>query len=75
METELRGYSVRGVTAPFTGNFFHRVTLTFKNNHVLTREVHCCEDDDEAISYATYLWYKEGKISKEVLDIIKGYLG
>lgn len=85
METELTGYSINSfdyfdVTGPRAKdgtNYKHSriVTFYFANGNTLTKNVFDCEDDDEAVSYAAYLWYKEDKISKEVLDIIKGYLG
>ena len=46
---------VQGVSAWFTGNFYHEVSIYRDDEQIDKISVHCCEDEEEASYYAVSL--------------------
>lgn len=44
-----------GMTAPFTGNFYHIVEFYNEKKLIASKKVYGCENRNEAISYAIQL--------------------
>lgn len=53
--SKIKKITCKGSKSWACGNFYHIVTITFKNGDTLSKNVYGCEDKEEAIYYACSL--------------------